>query len=162
MLIHTSEGLLCLAACALVSSLGMVGVIWFVQIVHYPLMACVGQPESALYARTNQRLTTWVVGPLMLLEAGATVLLSFQPLPDAVQTAFWWGTGLLLVNWLVTACVSVPLHGVLANGFSANHHRRLVLTNWLRTFAWTLRGGLALWVAWGIVFACARAGITAT
>lgn len=46
----------------------MVGLIWFVQVVHYPLFAAVDAAESPVYARLHQRRTTWVVGPPMLVE----------------------------------------------------------------------------------------------
>ena len=46
----------------------MVGLIWFVQIVHYPLYANVGREQFPEYEALHNRLTTWVVGPAMLLE----------------------------------------------------------------------------------------------
>jgi len=86
-----------LAVCVF-STLCMVGVIWFVQIVHYPLMSLVGAAESAAYAAANQRLTTWVVGPLMLVEAASNMALAFLPIPAEVARVFRAGTGLLFVN----------------------------------------------------------------
>ena len=53
----------------------MVGVIWFVQIVHYPLMARVSASEFAAYEREHQNRTTFVVAPTMLIEAVAATLL---------------------------------------------------------------------------------------
>ena len=49
-------------------TLFVVGVIWFVQVVHYPLMASVGRAESAAYVQAHTRRTAWVVGPPMLVE----------------------------------------------------------------------------------------------
>ncbi|MFN0054777.1 MAG: hypothetical protein ACKV0T_21605 [Planctomycetales bacterium] len=135
------------------STLSMVGVIWFVQVVHYPLMSLVGAAESASYTAVNQRLTTWVVGPFMLVEAGSNMALAYLPIPEQAAVAFWTGTGLLFVIWLATAICSVPQHGVLSRGFSPPHHRRLVLTNWIRTVVWTIRGVLVLCVACMVVVA---------
>jgi hypothetical protein len=45
-----------------------------------------------------------------------------------------------------TFAVQVPLHARLAAGFDPQAHRRLVLTNWWRTAAWSLRSLLALWI----------------
>jgi hypothetical protein len=50
----------------------------------------------------------------------------------------------LVVVWISTALLQVPLHNRLANGFNPAVHRRLVLTNHIRTFAWTLRALLLL------------------
>jgi sterol desaturase/sphingolipid hydroxylase (fatty acid hydroxylase superfamily) len=54
----------------------MVGLIWFVQVVHYPLFAAVpaGEPFAA-YHRQHVRRTTWVVAPVMLVELVTAVAL---------------------------------------------------------------------------------------
>lgn len=48
----------------------MTGLIWFVQIVHYPLMGAVPGDAFRVYQELHQRRTTWIVGPVMLVEAG--------------------------------------------------------------------------------------------
>ncbi len=40
------------------------GLIWFVQVVHYPLFAAVGQEGFHAYERQHQRLKAFVVAPL--------------------------------------------------------------------------------------------------
>ena len=47
----------------------MVGIIWLVQIVHYPLFSRVGAAGFAIYSGAHSRLTGLVVGPPMLVEA---------------------------------------------------------------------------------------------
>ena len=59
------------------STLAMVGLIWFVQVVHYPLFSSVGQSPFPEYERLHQKRTTLVVAPLMLIEAlTATLILA--------------------------------------------------------------------------------------
>ena len=130
------------------ATLFMTGLIWFVQVVHYPLFAGTGNAEFADYERRHVALTTWVVGPAMLAEA-ATALLLLWHRPQAV-TAWqaWAGLVLLGVVWLSTALVQVPCHERLTAGFDAAVHHRLVWTNWVRTAAWSLRALLALWMTW--------------
>ncbi len=124
----------------------LVGVIWFVQLAHYPLFARVSRQGSAAYHCENQRRTTWVVGPLMLIEAG-TALALFGSRPTAVPLgAVWFGLILLVAVWLSTAFLQVPAHGKLAEGFDAAAVRRLVAGNWLRTLLWTSRGALVGWM----------------
>ena len=53
----------------------MTGLIWFVQIVHYPLFAKVGALAFKEYEHDHQRKTTWVVAPVMLIEAAAASVL---------------------------------------------------------------------------------------
>jgi hypothetical protein len=122
----------------------MVGIIWFVQVVHYPLMALAGRDEYAAYQAAHARRTTLVVVPPMLVELATGVWLALRPSPLLPAPAAWAGLALLAVAWLSTFLLQVPEHGRLASGFDPAAHRRLVRGNWMRTAAWTLRGILLL------------------
>ena len=124
----------------------MVGIIWFVQIVHYPLFGRVGNEKFTEFQNRHQRWTTWVVGPPMLIEAFTSMLLVWHP-PIPNIPLLLLAVGLLFVIWMSTLFLQIPTHGELERGFNARSHRSLVLTNWIRTIAWTLRGGLLLCVA---------------
>ena len=133
------------------ATLAMVGVIWFVQIVHYPLFASVGLEGFQRYEEEHQRLTTWVVAPLMLTELATAVLLIWLRPPGVGSGALWLGLGLLASIWLMTYTVQVPQHSALSLSYDPDVQQRLVLWNWFRTFAWTARGILVLWMV-GRVF----------
>ena len=122
----------------------MVGLIWFVQIVHYPLFDRVGSESFTAYSEAHSRLTTLVVGPVMLVELGTAVLLVFFHPPQIPAAALWLGLGLVAVIWLSTALLQVPRHEALGLGFEAVTHQGLVTTNWVRTVAWSVRGVLVL------------------
>jgi uncharacterized membrane protein len=120
----------------------MTGLIWFVQVVHYPLMGEVGRDHYNQYQRKHMRLTSWVVGPPMLLESVTAILLLLQwPAPWT-----WTGVWLLAIIWLSTAFLQVPMHRVLEQGFDPVAHKRLVQTNWIRTAAWTFRSLFLLFI----------------
>lgn len=132
-----------------VATLVMTGVIWFVQVVHYPLFARVGHNEFAAYEAEHTTRTGWVVGPPMLVEiATATLALlpglrpEFFPLWAAVG-----GEALVGVIWISTAALQIPMHQRLIRGFDAKAAARLVSSNWVRTACWSLRAVLLLWVA---------------
>ena len=121
----------------------MVGLIWFVQIVHYPLYANVGREQFPEYEALHNRLTTWVVGPAMLLEmVSAVALLRYAP--NGSTLLAWLGLGLLIVIWISTATLSVPAHNLLTAGFSNAAWQQLVSTNWIRTGAWSMRGVIVM------------------
>jgi hypothetical protein len=124
----------------------LVGLIWMVQVVHYPLFARVGSAEFAGYAAAHAHLITYVVGPLMLLELMTAIVLLAQWPPALPGWIGWLGLALVGVIWLTTMFVSVPLHARLATGFDAQAHALLVGTNWIRTLAWTARGLLMAWL----------------
>ncbi|MGB0715278.1 MAG: hypothetical protein ACPGXK_05330 [Phycisphaerae bacterium] len=128
------------------ATLCMVGLIWFVQVVHYPLMAKVGADGYAAYQTSHMSRTTIVVAPLMLLEAATACFLLVMP----GMQGRWLpiiGMILLLVIWLSTALLQVPCHQRLEKDFDSAIVDRLVLSNWIRTLAWTVRGGIALYLA---------------
>jgi len=128
----------------LAATLFMTGVIVFVQVVHYPLMAGVGPEGYRRYQQAHMLRTGWVVLPAMALELAAGVGLAIIRLGTADQAMALAGLILLAVIWLSTATLQVPLHGRLATGFDPLLHTRLVRTNWIRTVAWGLRVPVAL------------------
>jgi len=121
----------------------MTGLIWFVQIVHYPLFAAVGADRFADYASTHQRRTGYVVGPLMLMEMVTAVALLLAPVTADARPLAAIGLAMLVIIWLSTALLQVPAHRALERGYDPAAHRRLVLTNWLRTTLWSARTVLA-------------------
>jgi hypothetical protein len=134
-----------------ISTWFMTGLIWFVQVVHYPLKSTVGRDAFVAYQEKHVTRTGWVVGPPMLVEAATTlglVLLSPAWLPESSALI---GLGLLGMIWLSTAVFSIPAHTRLAAGFESPAFQRLVLTNWLRTVGWTLRSGLVIWMLSSVV-----------
>ena len=126
----------------------LVGLIWTIQLVHYPLFAQVGERSFRAYHDEHGRRITWIVGPVMGVELVTGALLVFQPPSGAPPWALWTGLVLLLVIWGSTGALQVPLHARLGERFSREAVRALVGTNWLRTFAWTARGVLVLYLVY--------------
>jgi hypothetical protein len=129
------------------ATLMMTGVTWFAQVAHYPLLGLVGSETFAAYQTANMDQTTLVVGPLIAAE-GVTALMLLWRRPGGIR--LWQalvGVALLGVIWLSTAFFQVPMHEVLTGGFDPAAHRHLVVSNWIRTVAWSTRGVLVLWMA---------------
>ena len=127
----------------LVATCVMVGVIWFVQLVHYPLLAIIEMDRAPEIAIEHQRRTAWVVGLPMAVE-GVTTLVLLVARPDGVDAWLAWaGAVVLAVVLAATVFLSVPLHERMATDPDATVGRRLVVTNWPRTVGWTLRGVIA-------------------
>jgi hypothetical protein len=126
------------------ATLAMVGLIWFVQVVHYPLFDFAAERRFTRFAAEHQRRTSLVVVPLMIAEAGTALALLVAPPLGLGRGPLWLGLVLLAVIWLSTAFLQVPLHRRLSRSRDGIAIRRLVASNWLRTTAWTARGVLAL------------------
>ena len=132
----------------LASTLIMVGVIWVIQLVHYPLFELVGRDNFVAYERSHTVRIGIIVMPTMLIEAATTIGL-LALLEGVGGTLACIGAMLLAVIWGSTALLQVPCHERLAVRFDEGAWRRLVRTNWLRTIAWSARGVLAVAVISG-------------
>lgn len=126
----------------LATTLFMTGLIWFVQVVHYPLFNTVGPDKFISYTSRHSNLTTLLVGPVMLLELLGAVSLIWHPPARLAIWQCYLGLGLLGLIWVSTAFIQVPQHSILAQGFNQQAYQLLVKTNWVRTLAWTLRSFL--------------------
>ncbi len=131
----------------LVAAAYMTGVIWFVQVVHYPLFAAVPADASAGYARENQPRTARVVGPAMLVEGVTAIWLFVDPPADVSRWLPFISGVLLAVVLLSTVLVQVPRHARLVEENSTEALREvvssLVAGNWVRTVGWSARAVLA-------------------
>jgi hypothetical protein len=114
----------------------MVGLIWFVQIVHYPLFGYVGSKEFGTFHEHHKILITPVVGFVMIVELVTTGILIFQ-IPVGIPN---WTVivGIILIGfiWISTLFLQIPYHN--------NVLMMLVNTNWIRTICWSLRGIIVL------------------
>ena len=125
-------------------TLFLVGLIWMVQVVHYPLFAKVGGEQFHNYWRLHTQRITWIVAPTMLTEVGTAVALLFVRPAGLSLTVLVISFGLIVLIWLSTWLVQIPCHERLGRQFDPTTLRQLLLTNWIRTTAWTLRGILVL------------------
>ena len=123
------------------SASAMAGIIWYVQLVHYPLFAKVGADTWFAYHADHERRTGWVVAPLMIAELGSAAVIVLDGSHGAPAVI-----GLLLAatTWVITFALAVPLHRRLNVTRDIATIERLVAINWLRTAAWTAHGVVAV------------------
>jgi hypothetical protein len=122
----------------------MAGVIWVIQLVHYPLFALADPVRfSAFHAAHSARITL-IVGPAMLTEIASSGLFVFAARDELERRVAIAGLALVVVAWGTTALCSIPAHGRLAGGFDQAAHTSLVSTNVIRTVAWTAHAALKL------------------
>ncbi len=126
----------------------MVGLIWLIQVVHYPLFELIPPDAFLTYHAAHLRRISVVVILPMLLELLTSLMLALLPPAGVPHWVAWLGAGLVLVVWGLTFALQTPQHGLLAQGYAADTIRALVEGNWWRTFAWTMHGvvGLAMLV----------------
>jgi hypothetical protein len=133
---------------SLVVTAYLTGLIWTVQVVHYPLFDMAERSNFAAFEAAHSLRIGGVVMLPMLAELGLSLALLFTPLEGVPVWSAWIGAALVGVIWISTFFLQVPQHGVLSSGFDPRAHALLVNTNWVRTLAWTARTGLLAWLVW--------------
>lgn len=126
----------------LFATLFMTGLIWFVQVVHYPFLGFTR--GNTLAAQFHQTRTGWVVVPVMILELGTGVLLLGSTWVTQYGNYLFLNLGLLLLTWAVTILKMIPLHRKLMENMDESIIRTLVEVNWVRTGLWTARALILL------------------
>jgi hypothetical protein len=123
----------------------MTGVIWVIQLIHYPAFSLVKQNEFQNFQRDHTKKIAFIVVPMMVIEFLTGAALIFWP-PALSLTNLIWQLNVLLILaiWGATFFVSVPLHEALGKGQDHDTVLRLVKTNWFRTGLWTLRAAAFL------------------
>lgn len=147
----------------LVATWFMVGLIWTIHFVHYPLFAEVGETTYAAFQAAHvDRIGKVLLVPWAAEGITAAAILLFavgirdrRLLPPAVIGAAAMGVVLLISGFW-----SAPAHGELADGFDPEVHDRLMNADLVRTLAWTVRGVTAAWIA-TIVWKRATSGVSA-
>ena len=114
---------------------GFVILIWTVQLVIYPSFAYYSPSNLFKWHRLYTLRVTFIVLPLMFsqLVIAMVQLWNFQN---------WYTIGssvLILVLWLLTFMVFVPLHQSIDKGDPKdNVCQKLVSKNWMRTVLWSI------------------------
>ena len=124
-----------------------VGMIWTLQLNHYPLYARVGRGDFREYiAAHNKLLLLPIVLPGLIAFASSLLLIWWLPaeIPD---WSVWLPISLNVAIVASTVLVQGPAHNALArDGYSESVVRKIITTNWARTVAWTANGLVLLWM----------------
>ncbi len=138
-------------AVALVATSAMAGVLWVIQLVHYPIFDAIDRGDDdelwQQFGDRHRRAISLVVGPFMLAEGITGIWLVIDPPSDLSVAWPMVAAVLMAVAYGTTAFVSVPLHERLTATYDETSHHRLVSTNWIRTVAWTARAALVAVIA---------------
>lgn len=122
-------------------SWALFGLIWIVQLVHYPSFHFVAADRFIAFHRHHTRSISFIVLPLMLMELGLGAVLVWQSNLDWKYIIALIIVGLI---WASTFLIQVPDHNALGEGKDDLLIDRLVKTNWIRTVLWTAK---ALWLS---------------
>ena len=121
----------------LIATSVMVGVIWIIQLVHYPSFHFIELNQYITFQRFHMSRISYVVIPAMLTELFTLILIIISM--DQVDPIILASALLLIVIWLMTAVFFSGVHQKLTLGYDKAVVEKLVKLNWGRTLLWTLR-----------------------
>ena len=131
------------------ATLFMVGLIWTIHYVHYPLFAYVGETtyvdfQDAHVERIGRLLfAPWLIEAVTL--AGVLALAFLGGLKTLRVPAIVNGAAMAVVL-VISGFWSAPAHGKLADGFDSSVHQQLMTANLIRSLAWSICGICAIWL----------------
>ena len=121
----------------LIATSVMVGVIWIIQLVHYPSFHFIELKQCTTFQRFHMSRISYVVIPAMLTELFTLILIIISM--DQIDTLVLASAILLIFIWLITAVFFSGVHQKLTLGYDQTVVDKLVKLNWGRTLLWTLR-----------------------
>ncbi len=121
----------------LIATSVMVGVIWVIQLVHYPSFHFIELKQYTTFQRFHMSRISYVVIPAMLTELFTLILIIISM--DQIDTLVLASAILLIFIWLITAVFFSGVHQKLTLGYDQTVVDKLVKLNWGRTLLWTLR-----------------------
>lgn len=127
-------------------TISLTGIIWFVQLIHYPVMEHLSEKSS--FARLHISRTMPLAVSMMVIElATGIVLLWLRP----VSVPIWMPvTGLLLMAmfWAITWQGCVPGHFCVRRSGTNEAYAQLMIANGWRSVLMTCRSMLLLSMLW--------------
>jgi hypothetical protein len=121
-----------------VFGLMLLGIVWFVQVIQYPLFSEVGAEQFQQYESAYTQRAGWLIAPLMLLELAACFIWVFWANRSS-RMSMMLSLLALIGIWLSTFFVQVPLHTQLQQGWDSNTANELITSNWMRVILWTVK-----------------------
>ena len=130
----------------IVSTSIMVGVIWIMQLVHYPSFSFINIEDYKSFQEFHMKRISLVVIPAMTIELTSGILIFW--IHQTNNIFFNVSLFCLFFIWSITAILFSKMHQKLTLGYQILIVTKLVNLNWIRTISWTLRLGLVLFVGW--------------
>ncbi len=122
-------------------SWALFGLIWVVQLVHYPSFRFIDKNQFLDFHKRHTRSITIIVMPLMLLELGLSFWSCYL-----YQFEFAHLVPFLMVLgiWSSTFLIQIPIHQKLSKVKDELLINRLIKTNWIRTILWSIK---SIWIS---------------
>lgn len=123
-------------------TLFMTGLIWIIQVVHYPSMRFLDVKLWEEAHEQHVKYISMIVVPIMILE----LLTAVYVLYHSAMFLYWVNFVLLIIIWLSTFLLQIPRHKRLLKDYNLKYLNHLIKWNWIRTISWTARAALLFFI----------------
>ncbi|MDZ7807716.1 MAG: hypothetical protein U5K71_11460 [Gracilimonas sp.] len=130
------------------ASFFMTGLIWIIQLVHYPSFHYLGSENFKAFQLHHVNSIDKIVIPVMVAELATSFGLAWT---DGFLSLNAVGFYIVILIWISTGLFSVPAHTKLESAKDDNAIRNLVSTNWFRTILWSLKSGLNFYLLYKLI-----------
>ena len=113
----------------------MVGIIWVIQLLHYPAFNFIKESDYVEFQHFHMQRISFIVVPVMILELFSAFMLVYYVRSNLLILCLI----ILLFIWLITFVFFTKLHQSLLGGYDKIIVDKLVQINWSRTVLWSLR-----------------------
>ena len=123
----------------------MCGLIWTIQIVHYPFFKFINNQDFYKAHIFHQQKISFIVVPLMLIELSTGIYILYLYL-ESNFLFYFINLLIIFIIWATTFFIMVPIHKTLLLNNSIKNIKKLIFFNWIRTISWSLKSILLLYL----------------
>ena len=113
----------------------MVGIIWVIQLLHYPTFHFIKESDYVEFQHFHMQRISFIVVPVMIMELLSGFMLVYYFRSNLLIFCLI----ILFVIWSITFVFFTKLHQSLLGGYDKIIVDKLVQINWSRTVLWSLR-----------------------
>jgi len=111
----------------------MVGVIWVIQLLHYPTFHYIEKNNYSQFQKFHMNRISYIVIPAMVIEMLSGIMLVI------INDDFIISFSFLVCIWIITFVFFTNIHQRLLSKYENTAVEKLVNLNWIRTVFWTVR-----------------------
>ena len=111
----------------------MVGVIWVIQLLHYPTFHYIEKNNYSQFQKFHMNRISYIVIPAMVIEMLSGIMLVI------INDDFIISFSFLVCIWIITFVFFTNIHQRLLSKYENTAVEKLVNLNWIRTAFWTVR-----------------------
>ncbi len=120
----------------IVSTSIMVGVIWVMQLLHYPALLYVKNETFRQFQNFHMTKISIIVVPIMLIELVSGFIIYLQ---GERSFEFLASFVLMIILWIMTGLIFTKFHSKLRKSKDIRIINKMIFLNWYRTLFWSMR-----------------------